>query len=69
MVEDVNDGEEKFFGLIADHHPTYDVIRDWMVVADTGVAWRATPDFHNRMAGKGPPKLAPISSPSLRAHT
>jgi hypothetical protein len=26
----------------------------WQVVADSGVSWRASPDFNDKMAGKGP---------------
>jgi len=48
-------GEEKFFGLIADDpHPDFPQVKKWTVVAESGIAWRASPNYDNRAAGKGP---------------
>ena len=54
-METVDGGEEKFFGLIADDpHPDFPEVKKWTVVADSGIAWRASPNYDNRAAGKGP---------------
>jgi len=62
--EDI-EGEERFFGLITDHHPKYEETKKWIVVSDNGVGWRASTKFHDRAAGKGPAMGETIESPSV----
>ena len=62
-MEDVEE-DERFFGLIADHHPKYEDIRKWTVVSDNGVGYRSSTKFYDRAAGKGPAREKVIESPS-----
>ena len=65
-IETVDDGEEKFFGLIADDpHPKYQDVRKYIVVADTGVGWRSSPRYGDRAAGQGPARGTMVETPAV----